>query len=227
MQDLYLLKLYYSMRTFIFLLLLGITHSATGQHGRFHSGLIVTNTGDTLNGAISWKKNPESKDSLYLKKSEQSHVQAYAWSSLRYFGTPGEDDHITATVKRNLEYIDPYTFNIMLKDSIRTEVIPLTAVYSGKHLSLYKYYGPSDYFFISNGTKVIQLVQTYRYLTTVEQRFYIQRVPRFFINYIYRNQLLEFYDFDADQKMFNLLEATDYKEYQLKTLVVKMDKKIK
>lgn len=215
------------MQKFILFLFVTLTLSASGQKGRYHSGLIVTNSGDTLKGSIYWKKNPDAMDSLFFKKDEQSHEVAYAWSSIRYFGTPGEDDHIAATVKRNLEYIDPYTFNINLQDSIVTEAIPLTAVYSGTHLSLYKYYGPSDYFFISDGLNVVQLIQTYRYLTNFEQRFYVDRVPRFFINYIYKNQLLEFYDFDADRKMSNLLEATDYKEYQLKILVSKMDKKLK
>lgn len=203
-----------------------ILHAAA-QKGRFNKGLIVTSSGDTLTGYISWKKNPGSRDSLHFKNNEQEDDVSFAWSSLTYFSTSGGEERIVSTVKRNLEYIDPYSFNIMLQDSIITEAIPLTVVYKGKHLSLYKYYGPSDYYFISDGVKMVQLVQTYRYLTTNEKYFYQNRVPRYIINYIYRNQLFEFYDFDADRKMNGLLENTEYAEYPLQNLISKIDKRLK
>jgi hypothetical protein len=200
--------------------------SASAQKSKFKTGILVTNAGDTLKGFIYVKKNPGSRDSLHYRKTQQSDEVSFAWSSLKYFGTPEEEDFLVCTVKRNLEYIDPYTYNIMLQDSIISEAIPLTPVYKGKHLSLYKYYGPSDYFFISDGAKVVQLVQTYRYLTNNEKLYNPGLLPRYFINYIFRNQLFEFFDFDADRKMFNLLEKTDYLEYPLKSLVSKMDKKL-
>jgi hypothetical protein len=134
--------------------------TASAQKGRFHTGLLVTSTGDTLKGFIYVKKNPGSRDSLHYRKTEQSEEVSYAWSSLKYFGFPGEDGNLVCTVQRNLEYIDPYSFNINLKDSVISEAIPLSPVFKGLHLSLYKYYGPSDYFFISDGVKVVQLVQT-------------------------------------------------------------------
>lgn len=215
------------MNKFILLLLLCAGFTASAQKGKIHSGLLVTINGDTLKGLIQYKKNPGINDSLYFRESSKGEMTSYAWSALKYFGTPGEDDHIVCTVYRTLEYIDPLTYNIMLKDSVITEAIPLTAVYSGKHLSLYKFSWPSDYYFLSNGEKTIQLVQTYRYLTLNEQRFYIDRVPRYFINCIFRNQLAEFYDFEHDSKLDNLRGITDYKEDQLKTLISKMDKKTK
>lgn len=214
------------MRKFIILLLVSAVFSASAQQSKFKTGIVVTNTGDTLKGFFYVKKDPGSRDSLRYRKTLQSDVVSFAWSSLKYFGTPGEDDYLVCTVKRNLEYIDPYAYNIMLQDSIITEAIPLTPVFKGKHLSLYKYYGPSDYFFISDGVKVVQLVQTYRYLTTHEKYFSPGLLPRYFINYIFRNQLFEFFDFDSDRKMFNQLEKTDYLEYPLKSLISKMDKKL-
>lgn len=215
------------MQKFILFFFVLMTFAASAQKGKSHTGVIITATGDTLKGSYHCKKNPGPKDSLYIQLVGKEEDIAYAWSGLKYFGIPGDDDHIVCPVKRNLEYIDPYSFNIMLKDSVITQTIPLTAVYTGSHFSLYKFYGPSDYFFISDGENVIQLVQTYRYLTNHEQMFYGSRVPRYFINYTYRSQLLAFFDFDADQKMYNLLENTEYKEYQLKTLISKMDKKFR
>lgn len=214
------------MRKFILLLMIMAAIPAAAQKGRFHEGLIVTTSGDTLKGAISIKKNPGSRDSLHFKKNEESDELAFSWSSLKYFKTDDGDECLVCTVKRNLEFIDPYTFNINLQDSVKTEAIPLTTVYKGAHLSLYKFYGPSDYYFICDGKRVVQLVQTYRYLTTNEKYFYQSRVPRYIINYLYRNQLYEFYDFDEDRKMTNLLENTDYAESPLKTLISKLDKRI-
>lgn len=201
--------------------------TAVSQHGRFHSGLLVTAQGDTLNGFIHYKKNAGQLDSIFFRETLQSEITAFAWHALKYYGTPGKDDHVVCTVKRTLEYIDQFTYNIMLPDSVRVETIPLTAVYSGKKFSLYKYSGPVDYYFLGDGVKVIQLVQTYRYLTNVDKLFYAGKVPRYFIHCKYRGQLYEFYDFNADEKLKNLLEITDYKEDQLKTLISKMDKKSK
>ncbi len=215
-----------AMKKFILILLVMAVIPAVAQKGRFHTGLIVTTSGDTLKGSISWKKNPGRLDSLQYKKDNQSDIVSYAWSSLTFFATSGGEEHIVRTVKRNLEYIDPYTFNINLADSVITEAIPLTTVFKGKKLVLYKYYGPADYFFISDGTKVVQLVQTYRYLTTNEKYFNQNRVPRYIANHIFRNQLFEYFDFDADRKMSALLENTDYAELPLKTLISRMDKKL-
>ncbi|MBI3140017.1 MAG: hypothetical protein HYZ15_15680 [Sphingobacteriales bacterium] len=215
------------MRKFIFILFALITLTASGQKGKFHAGLIVTLSGDTLGGFVNWKKNAGSMDSLYFKSRESGETVVYSWSSVRFIRTNKGEERLVCTVKRTLDYIDPFTFNIMLPDSTVTEAIPLTPVCKGVHLSLYKFSGGNDYFFIYDGNKVVQLVQTYRYLTTSEKMFYLSRVPRYFINSIYKAQLLDYYDFDADPKMANLLEMSTYDEQSLRKLLVKMDDRIK
>ncbi len=215
------------MKKYFFPLILLITLNVSAQKGKFSAGLIVLANGDTLGGFVNWKKNAGSKDSLYFKSLESGEAVAYSWSSVRFIHTDKGEERLVATVKRTLDYIDPFTFNIMLPDSTVTEAIPLAPVCKGVHVSLYKFSGESDYFFIYDGNRVVQLVQTYRYLTTSEKMFYLSRVPRYFINSVYKIQLLEYYDFDADPKMANLLELSTYDEQSLRKLLVKMDGRIK
>jgi hypothetical protein len=80
------------MRKFILLLLASAFFSAPAQKSKFKPGILVTNAGDTLKGFIYVKKNPGSQDSLHYCKTQQSDEVSYAWSSLKYYGTPGEND---------------------------------------------------------------------------------------------------------------------------------------
>ncbi|MBI5372309.1 MAG: hypothetical protein HZA79_09845 [Sphingobacteriales bacterium] len=215
------------MTKYFLLLFLFLTLNSSAQKGKFSAGMIVLANGDTLGGFVNWKKNAGSKDSLYFKNLESGEAVAYSWSSVRFIHTDKGAERLVCTVKRTLEYIDPFTFNIMLPDSTVTEAIPLTPVCKGVHVSLYKFSGDSEYFFIYDGDRMVQLVQTYRYLTITEKMHYLNPVPRYFINSVYKTQLLEYYDFDADPKMANLLEISTYDEQSLRKLLVKMDGRIK
>lgn len=203
------------------------TVSLSAQTHRFSPGFMIKQNGDTLNGLFYWRKYAESYDSLYYKPSADSPEQAMAWPAVQYAARTGKDEVYIQTMKRILDYLDPNTFNIRMKDSSRVETIPLTPIFKGKVLTLYLFRGDADFYFISDSSgKAVQLIQTYRYLTPREQMFYLTQVPKYMINYEYRNQLMMYYNFDSDRKMADLLERTLYQEVSLKTLVKKMDSKL-
>jgi len=210
---------------FLFLLL-SFSQILIAQNHRYSPGYAVTISGDTLTGNLFWRKNPGSQDSLYYQSSAGSPGKAMAWKEIRYASRSGKDEVYIHTLKVTLDYLDPHTFNIRMQDSSRIETMPLTPVFKGRVLALLVYSGYPDYYFLTDGSNTIQLVQTYRYLTPREQMFYITQVPKYMANFEYRLQMHTFYNFDSDPKMSDLLERTLFQENSLKTLIKKMDSKL-
>ncbi|MGQ0739765.1 MAG: hypothetical protein ACT4OJ_11940 [Bacteroidota bacterium] len=216
------------MKRHISTLFMVISFSAGAQKIKLNDGFLITKAGDTLKGLVYWKKNSRSSDSLLYKKTEGDAVKHYAWGELKYAWNENAKQAITiCSVKRSLEYIDQSNFNIQLPDSTVTEAIPLTPLYTGNRLSLYRFYDKSNYFFIYDGKEMLQLVQKYRYLTEFEKRFDFQRAPKYYVLNEYRGLLSVYYDFREDKKLKYLLENSLYEEKSLYTLISKLDKKLK
>jgi len=216
------------MKRYIPILFMVISFSAGAQKIKLNDGFLVTKAGDTLKGLLYWKKNSRSSDSLLYKKTDDDTVKHYAWSELKYAWNENTKQAITiCSVKRSLEYIDQSNFNIQLPDSTVTETIPLTPLYTGKRLSLYKFNDKSIYFFIYDGTEMLQLVQKFRYLTEFEKKFDFQRAPKYYVMNEYRVQLSVYYDFKEDKKLKYMLDNSLYEEKSLFSLISKLDKKMK
>ena len=216
------------MRSFILPVVLLLTITASSQKARFEEGFIVTRSGDTLRGLVYWKKNALAGDSLQYKKTDTDTPQYFAWNELTDAFNKGSKQSLKISpVKRNLEYIDGNDYTIRFKDSTAVEVIPLTQLYKGSKLSLYQFYDKSQFYFIFDGKQMRQLVQKYRYLTTMERMFDYEKGRRFQITDEFRGLLASYYNFAEDNKMRYVLDNTLYEQGSLRTIVSKMDKKLK
>ncbi|MFZ9387357.1 MAG: hypothetical protein ACO25B_05700 [Chitinophagaceae bacterium] len=127
------------------------------------------------------------------------------------------------TLLRNLEYLDPYNFQIRNIDSTAIQEIPLRQLYSGRKLSLFTYFEKTPFFFLYDGKQMIQLVQKYRYLTTTERMFDYERGRMIHITDVFRNQLAQYYNFMEDPKLRYILDNAQYDETSLRKLISRMD----
>lgn len=202
--------------------------SASSQKDKYEEGVIITQTGDTLRGLVSWKKESNAGDKLLFKNQGSSVEQVFGWNQLRYvYKKDGKQALKINRVKRNLEYIDPNDYTIRLKDSTAEDAIPLTPLFIGKKLSLYYYYDKAPFFFLYDGKEVRQLIQKYRYLTQIERMFDYEKGRRFQITDEYKGLLAGYYDFSKDRKMRYILDNTLYEEREFKYLISKMDTRVK
>lgn len=198
------------------------------QKPKFQEGVLITQSGERLKGFIHWKKNSRAGDSVIFKKNETGPEVHFSWSELSDVLTNDNRQILKiCTVRRNLEYVDATDFTIRYKDSIAEETIPLSPVYSGKKLSLYQFYDKAPFYFVYDGTKMLQLVQKYRYLTMQERLFDYQQARRYLITDVYKGLLATFYNFHEDKKLQYILDNTIYDERSLKYLISKMDSKMK
>jgi hypothetical protein len=176
---------------------------------------------------VYWKKNALAGDSLQYKKTDSDTPQYFAWNELTDAFNKGSKQSLKISpVKRNLEYIDGNDYTIRFKDSTAVEVIPLIQLYKGSKLSLYQFYDKSLFYFIFDGKQMLQLVQKYRYLTTMERMFDYEKGRRFQITDEFRGLLASYYNFAEDNKMRYVLDNTLYEQGSLRTIVSKMDKKL-
>lgn len=198
------------------------------QKPKFQEGVLITKSGERLKGLVHWKKNSGAGDSVIFKKNETDPEMHFSWSELTDVLTNDNRQMLkVCTVRRNLEYVDAADFTIRLKDSIAEETIPLVPVYSGKKLSLYQFYDKAPFYFVYDGTNMLQLVQKYRYLTMQERLFDYQQARRYLITDVYKGLLATFYNFHEDKKLQYILDNTIYDERSLKYLISKMDSKMK
>ena len=216
------------MRVYILILFLLVGFMAHAQKGNFEDGYLVTKTGDTLYGLVNWKKNPGSRDSLLFKTAASAPTQYFSWNRLREVYNKEDNKFLKiASVMRNYEYIDDRDYMIRYKDSVGTQIIPLTPLYKGTKLSLYVFYENAPFYFIYDGKEMKQLVQVYRYANTVERMFDYEKGRRFHITDIYRGTLAGYYNFAEDNKMRYMLNNTLYEQGSLQNLISKMDKKLR
>lgn len=202
--------------------------SASSQKEKFEEGHLVTQSGDTLRGLISWKKKSELYDRLLFKKSEEGELQSYNWNQLRdVFDKQGKSLVKVLSVTRTLEYIDGNDYTIRLKDSIAEGPVPLIPLYTGRKLSLYYFYDKAPFYFLYDGKNIRQLVQKYRYLTQVERMFDYEKGRRFQITDEYKGLLASYYDFSQDRKMRYILDNTLYEDRGFVYLISKMDSKLR
>lgn len=198
------------------------------QKPKFQEGVLITKSGERLKGLIHWKKNSSAFDSVIFKKNETGPEIHFSWSALTDVLTNDNRQMLkVCTVKRYLEYIDANDFTIRFKDSIADETIPLVPLYTGKKLSLYQFYDKAPFYFVYDGTKMLQLVQKYRYLTMQERLFDYQQARRYLITDVYKGLLASYYNFYEDKKLQYVLDNTIYDERSLKYLISKMDSKMK
>ncbi len=216
------------MRAINLLVILLVSFPLFSQKHKFQEGILITKSGEKLQGLIHWKKNSSTDDSVFFKKNDESPETHFSWSELTdVLSNDNKQILKICTVRRNLEYVDATDFTIRLKDSIAEETIPLTPVYSGKKLSLYQFYDKAPFYFVYDGKKMLQLVQKYRYLTMQERLFDYQQARRFLITDVYKGLLATFYNFHEDKKLQYILDNTIYDERSLKYLFSKMDSKMK
>lgn len=201
---------------------------AWSQKGKTEKGYLVTNEGDTLHGFVSWKKNSGMNDKVWFSAQDGDEIVEYDWNQIEIAAKDDSNDEIrVSTVKRDLEYLDKRDYYIRMKDSVASEAVPLTRIYSGKLLSLYHYYDVVDRYFIYDGKEMVQLLLKYRYLTPVEQLMYTDaRVPKYYVLKIYQSQLSMYYDFGKDKKLKSILEFTEYEEKPLINLISKINSRL-
>lgn len=209
------------MLFFIFIL---FASSAGAQRGKFLDGFIVTKKGDTLHGQVNWIRHNWTESGLYYRKNESESPRHYSWSELSLANNLEENECVrVVTLLRNLEYLDPYNFQIRNIDSTTIQEIPLRQLYSGRKLSLFTYFEKTPFFFLYDGKQMIQLVQKYRYLTTTERMFDYERGRMIHITDVFRNQLAQYYNFMEDPKLRYILDNAQYDETSLRKLISRMD----
>lgn len=200
---------------------------ASSQREKFRPGTLITATGDTLRGQISFKKDAGPDDGVSFRKNEDQDIRVFSWNQLKTVqDTRGNLLVKVVSVKRFLEYIDEGDYTIRLKDSTAEGPVPLRPLYIGRKLSLYSLYDKAPFYFLYDGKEFRQLVQRYRYLTAEERMFDYERGRRFHITDQYKGVLAAYYPFTEDRKMMYILENTLYEDQSFKTLVARMDREL-
>lgn len=215
------------MKRSLLLLFMYFALNAGAQKNRFNEGYIITKQGEKLSGFIHWKKSSAAEDSLQFKSRESDPVRRFTWNDLsEVYNSDNRQTLKVFTVTRNLEYIDGGDYTIRFKDSVAVQVLPLTLIYKGNKLSLYEYYDKSPFYFLYDGKNMLQLIQKYRYLTSIERMFDYEKGRRFEITDVYRGLLASYYNFFDDPKMRYMLDNTLYEVGSLKRIISKMDSRL-
>lgn len=183
----------------------------------------VTGSGDTVRANIKTPKGKKSPAQLEFDQSGKNEGEKYLH--------PGEVKEVnldggklvykSVEVPRYMAHADKNIYEVIFKDSVIVDTIFLRLHYSGSPFSLYHYRDVIDHFYVYDGSRMIPLYISYRYMNLSERT---HRDPAAFITVNqFRQTLSGIYPFGTNKKMMQMLEATELDTKSLTKLLINMN----
>jgi hypothetical protein len=186
-------------------------------------GYVLTNEGDSLVGYISKRKTGD-EDNLLFTKNKTDKV-TYNIKNCKGFGffKPAAK-YERYEVKMDMSYFDQY-FYLINADSIQTNILFLKNIYQGLHMSLYFYRDKNskEHYFVKYKDSLEELVQKFR-KPTLAEALIPGKSPNYIVVYIFRDQLLKYFDWQKNSKMKIDVEFAEYTYPRLLKIIKAIDK---
>ena len=196
------------------------------QDSKYIPGFYVNQNGDTVSGYF-YTKDKSALSNLKIKRDlseKTSHTISFDTCKVLSFGN---DTYFNWYGKRGMAYISKFNFEIINIDSFVTEKIPLKLLYHGSYLSLYHYHDVTDHYFVGSTNSVEELSISYRYITDWEKMRYSINPPTYFINPIYRDQIITLMSDKLTRKQKYLVESCEFDAISLIRLFKKVNHSFK
>ncbi len=203
--------------TTILLALLCITVNSYSQN--FRAGYYINLQGDTSRGFTSGPDKSATFD-FYFKSTPEATAEKIPFASCRLLCW-GDQVFTGWYGRRNMSYVNRIDQNVVNIDSGITGMIPLRLVYAGKKTSLYHFKDETDHFFIVIADTLQELLIRYTVATDWERLQHHINPPTYFINPIFRNQLLMIFGNEVSERQMIWIDATEYTESSLKKFIKK------
>lgn len=197
----------------IFFILLCSSQFCYSQEHNFTSGFYVNQNGDTVKGYLSVDKKGSPTTFSFKKELQDANAENISFENCKGM-LFNEESKTYWFGKRSMMYVDPFSMRIENIDSFKTELIALKLLYSGPKLSLFFFDDKVDHYFVGHDGQIEELEVTYRYTTEWEKSAYNVNPPTYFVNLLFRNQILGIIG-EPTKKQMNFLENCKYEKWDL------------
>lgn len=151
-------------------------------------GYYQLNEGELVPGKIIFDSKTHAEKFTWVSADGKTEKTFSIYAAARV--SDGQMSYRALVIPRHIEFLD-ISYEIMNDDSIVSERIVLTQIFSGKYINLWYHKKEKENFFVEMDGKLEELVINYRYLTERELlSFYdAKRVAKFYVFNTYRDQL--------------------------------------
>ena len=206
---------------FIFFIFFISYKNSFASHGDPVNGFYVNKNGDTVYGSFP-KKIPRGTAVFKFQPTGGSAIMNISFDTCIAVSC-GEVLYKKWYGTRSMAYIDKFTLDIVNLDNYETGIITLERVFQGESLGLYYFRDVRDHFFIEKDGYIDELAISYRYTTDSEKLQYPINPPTYFINPVYRAQLISLMGDKLSKKKKLLVESCEFNLLSLTRLLKKID----
>jgi hypothetical protein len=199
------MKLFYTLVLAIFLL----PFSGFAQTN-YQKGLIITNSGETVNGFINYKEWYSNPDNISFKKNLTDKPQTYRATDISYFKIADLEDYQSATVEISLGKTDIQALSSQADTSFKTDRVFLKVAQKGSHVSLLSYTDIIKTRFYVTDSLLNPIPQELKYQPYLDKES--TGLKKKNIYYVQLIDLANKYRPDSAQKIIDQIVVLNYKE---------------
>jgi len=194
-----------------------------GQGRHFKSGYYVNLQKDTVQGYTSITTIDENVF-FYKPTAKGKKFNSIPFDSCRFISRK-DDRYYIVTVNRSLEYLDKFTYEIMMQGLFQSSALPLKLLFTGKKFALFQYKGEREHYFLYDGETMTELAISYSYPTDGDlMKLNLTVKSRYNINKDYQRQIITLFNDELTQQQKARVLDTEYEEKPLISLFSTLDK---